>query len=79
MPTPSFHAWLEHRVQEIPDAGNLALIIAQSGAAGVSRDTLCKVMRTSPETLENFLRALVAARQVVVVKVGGRLVYRAAM
>jgi len=45
----------------------------------VSRDALCKVTRISSETLDNLLRALVTARQVVVVKAGGRLVYPAAM
>lgn len=76
MPLPSFHAWLEHRVQEIPDAGNLALTIARAGTAGVSRDALLRVSQISPETLESMLMALITARQVVVVKVGGELVYR---
>ena len=79
MPTPSFHVWLEHRVQEVPDMGNLALLIAQSGAAGVSLDRLCKVIGSSRETIENLLRALVVSRQVAVVKVGGQMVYRATM
>ena len=73
----SFHEWLEHRVQEVPDATTLALAIARSG--GVSREGLEKVVRISPETLNELLRALIAAGQVVVVKVGGQMVYRAAM
>ncbi len=77
MRPPSFRAWLEHRVQEVPDAGNVALIIAQAGTAGVTRDALLRVIRVSPETLESMLRALVAARQVAAVKVGGELVYKA--
>jgi hypothetical protein len=77
MLTPSFNAWLEHRLGEVPDAAQIALTIAQSGAAGVSRDALLKVIQTSPETLEELLRALMAAGQVVVVKVGGELRYRA--
>ena len=79
MPIPSFHAWLEHRLEEVPDAAQIALLIAQSGTAGVSRDALLRVIGTSPETLENMLRALVTARQVVMVRVGGEMVYRAAM
>ncbi len=79
MPTPSFHAWLEHRVKEIPDAGTLALTIARAGAAGVSPDRLSKVIGSSRETIESMLRALLVARQVAVVKVNGKLVYRAAM
>jgi hypothetical protein len=75
MPTPSFRAWLEHRPPEVTDAGRLALLIAQSGKAGVSRDALGKVVRTSPESRESLLRALVLARQVVVVKVGGEWRY----
>ena len=79
MPRPSFHAWLEHRPEEVPDAGELALTIAQSGTAGVSRDDLARVLQVSPETLEPMLRALVMSRQVVVVKVNGQMRYRAAM
>jgi hypothetical protein len=79
MPLPSFTKWLEDRLEEVPDIGSLALLIAQSGAAGVFLDQLRKVMRTSPETLESMLRALVTVRQVVVLKVGGEWRYRATM
>ena len=67
------------RPSDVPDAANFALLIAQAGTAGVSRDALCKVIQISPETLEELLRALIIARQVVVVQVRGQLVYRAAM
>jgi len=77
MPTPSFPKWLEYRVQEVPDAGTIALLIVRAGAAGVSRDTLLRGVRTSSETLENLLRALVTARQVAVVQAGGEMRYRA--
>ena len=77
MPTPSFHAWLEHRLEEVPDSGTMALTIARSGTAGVSLDRLSKVLGISPDVLEDLLRALVTARQVMVVKVGGEMVYRA--
>ena len=77
MPPPSFRKWLEQRQPQVPDAGTLALTIAQSGTAGVSLDRLCKVIGSSRETIQSMLRALVRARQVVVVKVGGELVYRA--
>ena len=76
MPIPSFHAWLEHRPPEVPDAAQIALLIAQSGTAGVSRDALLRVIQTLPETLENLLRALMASGQVVVVQVVRELVYR---
>ena len=76
---PSFHEWLEHRPVEVPDATTLALMIAKSGAAGVSRDGLERVVRISPDTLDELLRALVSAGQVVVVKVNGQRVFRAAM
>jgi hypothetical protein len=80
MSTPSFQAWLtELRIQQVPDAGSLAFLIARSGTAGVSRDDLAKVLRVAPETLEVLLRAMVMAGQVVVRKVNGQLVYRAAM
>jgi hypothetical protein len=79
MPLPSFTEWLEDRPPEVPDIGTLALAIAQAGEAGVSRETLLRVLRISPETLETMLRALVVSRQVVVVKAGGEVRYRAAM
>jgi hypothetical protein len=71
MPLPSFTRWLEQRPPEVPDIGTLALTIARAGQAGVSLEQLRKVVRASPETLENLLRALVTAGQVVVVRVGG--------
>ena len=77
MPLPSFTQWLEHRPPEVPDAGTLALTIARAGAAGVSRDRLSKVVGSSRETIQSMLRGLVTARQVVVVKVNGEMVYRA--
>jgi hypothetical protein len=79
MPLPSFTQWLENRPPEVPNVGTLALVIAQSGTAGVSRDALLRLIRISPETLENLLRALVVAGQVMVVQVGGERRYRAAM
>ncbi len=79
MPTPSFSQWLEDRPPEVPDIGSLALAIARSGTAGVSLDQLRKVIGSSPETLESMLRALVVSRQVVVVRVGGEIKYRATM
>ena len=66
------------RVEEVPDATRLALVIARSGAAGVSRDGFCQVVRRSSKTLEDLLRALAATGQVRMLKVGGRTVYRAA-
>jgi len=78
MPIPSFTAWLEHRLAEVPDAGTLARIITQAGRSGVSLDRLSKVVGSSPETIEGMLRGLVTARQVVLMRVGGELRYRAA-
>jgi hypothetical protein len=78
MPKKSFHEWLENRQEEIPDATQLALQIARSGAAGISRQDLEKTLLLSPETLDDLLKGLVVAGQVVVVSVGGRMVYRAA-
>ena len=78
MPTPSFHEWLAHRLQQVPDATELALLIARSGAAGISREDLAKAVRLPEETIENLLRALVAAGQVRILKVNGQGVFRAA-
>jgi len=78
MPRISFLNWLEHRLEEIPDATTLALVIARSGAAGVSRHDLRRLARLSSDTLQDLLAALVAGGQVTVVSVGGRIVYRAA-
>ncbi len=74
----SFHEWLKNRPDEAPDAERLALLIAQSGAAGISPDGLRKFVRLRPETLDDLLKALVTTGQVVVLKVDGQFVYRAA-
>jgi hypothetical protein len=74
----SFLNWLEHRLEEIPDTTTLAMVIARSGAAGVSRYDLRRLIRISSDALENLLAALVAGGQVTVVSVGGRIVYWAA-
>ena len=75
----AFPEWLEHRVEEVPDATTLALVIAKSGAAGVSREGLEMVARISPDALDELLRALVSAGQVRMLKVNGQIVFRAAM
>ncbi len=79
MQRPSFREWLERRPVEVPDATTLALAIAKSGAAGVSREELEKVVQVSPDALDELLKALVSAGQVVIVKVNGQIVFRAAM
>lgn len=80
MPTPTYRTWLEHRHLQVPDVGQLAFLIARSGAAGgVSRDDLARALGVPPKTLEVLLRAMVTAGQVRVVKVGGQFVYRATM
>ena len=73
-----FHAWIDQRSQEAPAAENLATVIAQSGAAGISLDRLRRLLPLAPETLQDILRSLVATGQVEVVSVGGRIVYRVA-
>ena len=74
----SFRSWLDYRLEEVPDAASLALVIARSGAAGLSREGLGRAVRISDETLELLLRGLMASGQVVMVKVGGKIGYRAA-
>jgi glyoxylate carboligase len=56
----------------------LALLIARSGVAGVSREGLSAALGVPGETVESLLRAMVVAGQVVVLKANGQLVYRAA-
>jgi hypothetical protein len=72
----SLHQWLDH---VLPDATTLALIIYRAGAAGVSLDDLRRTSGLDVETLDQFLRGLLATGQVVPVRVGGRLVFRAGM
>jgi len=69
---PSFHVWLEHRLEEVPDSANLALVIARSG--GISRDDLSKIVQI-PRHPRNLLRALITAGQVMVLKVNGQMVF----
>jgi hypothetical protein len=72
-----FSNWFASRAQEPPQADQLATLIAQSGAAGVSLDHLRRLCGLHVETLEGVLKGLVGSGQVVVMKVGGQLVYRA--
>ncbi len=73
----SFWQWLEH-VADDPSAADVATLIAQAGAVGVSVHCLRKVVQLSPETLDDVLKGLLASRQVVLLKVNGARVYRAA-
>jgi hypothetical protein len=73
-----FRLWLECRPHQVPDATTLALLIARSGAAGVSREEMAKAMGVPGEMLESLLRAMMSSGQVVVLKRDGQLVYRAA-
>jgi hypothetical protein len=77
MRMPSFHAWLGHRPDEVPDSTTFALAIARSGAAGISPSDLQRQSRLLPDVLQSLLAALTAAGQVTVVSVGGQLRYRA--
>ena len=74
-----FRDWLDRRSHEAPAAADLALTIAQAGAAGVSLDRLRRLVPLAPETLQDILKALVATGQVEVVSVNGEMVYRAVM
>jgi predicted ArsR family transcriptional regulator len=77
MRIPSFHEWLRDRPDEALGATKLAMLVAQAGTAGVSRDDLTKALRLPPETVQEILGALVATGQVSVLRVGGELRYRA--
>jgi len=72
----TFRQWLEHVADDPSAADNLATLIAQAGAVGVSLDRLRKVVRLSPESLDEVLKGLLASRQVVLLKVNGVRVYR---
>lgn len=80
MPLSSFHEWLASRSQEPPQADRLATLIAGAGteAAGISFDRLRLLCGLSAEVLQDILSSLVASGQIVMPKVGGRIVYRAA-
>ncbi len=78
----SFYEWMGIRErcakdEEASGAMKLALLIAQSGAAGISRDGLRKLVCLSSDTLEDLLSGLVAEGQVVVLLRNGQRVYRA--
>jgi hypothetical protein len=72
-----FHDWLWNRDRDVPAAEKLATLVAQSGA-GISRDCLAQTLGLPPRILDDLLRALVTTGQVVMLKFGGRMVYRAA-
>ena len=70
-----FLDWLGNRDRDAVAAERLATPVARSGA-GVSRDDLAGALRLAPGILDDLLRALVTTGQVVMLKVGGRTVYR---
>ena len=73
-----FFHWLEHRDGDaIPDATTVALMISRAGATGVSLDELRRKTGLALDTLDEFLEGLLAAGQVVLSKINGRLAYRA--
>ena len=74
----SFWQWLEHVADDPSAADNVATLIAQAGAVGVSLQCFRKVIRLSPESLDDVLKGLLASKQVVLLKVNGARVYRAA-
>ena len=71
----SFHEWLGNRDRHAVAAERLATLVARCGA-GISRDDLARILRLPPSILDDLLRALVTTGQVVMLKVGGRTVYR---
>jgi hypothetical protein len=79
MQEPSFREWLENRTEDVPDATTLALLIARSGAAGISHHDLCRLAHISPDTLEALLAALITAGQITVSLRNGQRVFRVAM
>ena len=74
----SFWKWLEHVGDDPSAADTVATLIAQAGAVGISVQCLRKIVRLSPESLDEVLKGLLASRQVVLLKVNGARVYRAA-
>ena len=74
----SFWQWLEHVADDPSAAADVATLISQAGAVGVSVECLRKVVRLSPGTLDDVLKGLLASRQVVLLKVNGARVYRMA-
>jgi len=75
MRVPSFRAWLETRLQEIPDAMSVAVMIVQGGKEGASAAGLQQAAGGSSEALRDLLAALVAGGRVEMVEVRGQLVY----
>ncbi len=73
----TFWQWLEHVGDDPSSADTVATMIAQAGAVGISVPCLRKVVRLSPENLDEILKGLLASRQVVLLKVNGARVYRA--
>jgi predicted transcriptional regulator len=74
----TFLKWLEHVADDPSAADTVATMIAQAGAVGVSVECMRKVVRLSPETLDEVLKGLLASKQVVLLKVNGARVYRTA-
>jgi hypothetical protein len=74
----TFLKWLEHVADDPSAADTVATMIARAGAVGISVQCLRKVVRLTPESLDEVLKGLLASRQVVLLKVNGARVYRVA-
>jgi hypothetical protein len=74
---PPFREWLKSPDEALA-AEKLALVVARSGAAGISRDGLSRALDLPPQSFRDILRALTATGQVTMLRANGRLVYRAA-
>jgi hypothetical protein len=74
----SFWRWLEHVADDPSATADVATLIAQAGAVGISVRCLRKVVRLSPGSLDEVLKGLLASRQVVLLKINGARVYRTA-
>ena len=70
--------WLEQAADDPSAAGNAATMTCRQGRLGISVECLRKVVRLSPESLDEVLKGLLASKQAVLLKVNGARVYRAA-
>ena len=74
----TFLQWLEHVADYPSAAGNVATLIAQARAVGISVRCLRKIVRLTSESLDEVLKGLLASRHVLLLKVNGARVYRVA-
>ncbi len=75
MALPPFSSWIQKQQIKPPEADRLVPLIAQAGAAGISRGEIGRAIALDRDVLDEFLDGLVRAELLRIVDRGGVRIY----